>query len=158
MSQSVRKPSGAARFLGIVAIYAIPGPLIGAFGVNVLFTAYALGIEVPSGDTAALARLFWGGLVVGTMIASIIAYAFGVVSALGVGLAVAIGDRRRGAISGETALMAALVLWLLTALAVLLMVPAETQLVWAGMLLVGHLLAATLCTWIARRLFARRGR
>lgn len=142
-----------ARFAGIVALYALPGPLIGAIGVNGLFTLHAVGVALANGDVGDVARLFWGGLVIGTIISALIAYAFGIVSATGVGLIVAIRDRRRGGISWKAALFAALAFWLLTSLAALSVVPPDGLLQWVGALLAGHVLAAIFCTWAARRLF-----
>ena len=141
------------RFIGIVAIYAALGPLIGAFGVNALFTVYAVGVEIASGNFGDIARLFWGGIVVGTIVSAIIAYAFGIVSAAGVGLVVAFRDRRQGGISWRASFFAALAFWLLTSLAATAVVPEQGLVQWVGALLVAHVLAAAICTWAARRIF-----
>lgn len=141
------------RFAGIVAIYALLGPFLGAFSVNVLFAVYAVGVEIAMGNFGDIARLFWGGIVVGTMLFAIGAYAFGSVSAVGVGLVVAFRDRRKGGISWRTSLVAALAFWLLMSLAATAVVPPQGLVQWIGALLAAHVLAAAVCTWIARRTF-----
>lgn len=147
-----RSPSWG-RFAGIVALYGLLGPLVGAVGVSGLFTVLAIGGEVAKGDFGDIGRLLVGGMVVGTIVSLIIAYAFGIASALAVGLAVAYRDRRDGGISWRVALMSSLVVWLLTAAASTTVVPPGGRLQWIGALLIAHLLAAAICTWIARRLF-----
>lgn len=141
------------RFAGIVAIYALLGPLVGAIGVNGLFTVYAVGVEIANGNFGDIARLFWGGIVVGTIVSAIIAYTFGIVSAAGVGLVVALRDRRKGGISWKASFVAALAFWLLTSLAATAVVPPQGLVQWIGALLAAHVLAAAVCTWIARRTF-----
>lgn len=110
-------------------------------------------VEILNGNFGDLARLFWGGIVLGTIISSLIAYAIGIVPALGVGLAVALRDRRGGGISARTSFVAALAFWLLTSLAATAIVPPQGLAQWIGALLVAHGLSATLCTAIARRSF-----
>src|SRR5690606_32729147 len=119
-----------ARFAGILAIYALLGPLIGAVGVNGLFTVYAVGVEIANGNFGDIARLFWGGIVVGTIVSAILAYAYGIVSAAGVGLVVAFRDRRKGGISWRTSLVAALAFWLLMSLAATAVVPPQGLVQW----------------------------
>lgn len=140
------------RFVGIVAIYALLGPFMGAFSVNGLFAVYAVSVEMANSDFSDIARLFWGGIVVGTMLFAIGAYAFGSVSAVAVGLAVAFRDRSKGGICWRTALLAALVVWLLMSIAATTVVPREGLVQWVGALFVAHVLAAAVCTWIARRI------
>lgn len=141
------------RFGGIVALYVLLGPLMGAIGVSGLFTVYAMGVEIANGNFGDIARLFWGGIVVGTIVSAIIAYAFGIVSAAGVGLVVAFRDRRKGGISWRASFIAALALWLMTSLAATAVIPPQELVQWIGALLAAHLLAAAVCTWIARRIF-----
>jgi hypothetical protein len=141
------------RFIGIVAFYGLLGPLLGAIAANGLFTLYTVGVEIAKDNFSDVARLFWGGIVVGTIISVIIAYAFGIVSAVGTGLAVALRDRRKGGISWRTAIISALVMWLLTSVAATTVVPPEGLAQWVGALLVAHLLAASFCTWAACRIF-----
>lgn len=142
------------RFAGIIALYVLLGPLMGAVGANALFTVYAMGVEIANGNFGDIARLFWGGIVVGTMISAIIAYAFGIVSAAGVGLVVAFHDRRKDGISWRASSIAALAFWLLTSLAATAVVPPQGLLQWIGALLTAHVLAAAVCTWIARWVFS----
>ena len=152
MQAPTRAPSWA-RFAGIIALYGLLGPLVGAVGVNALFTVLAIGGEVAKGDFGDIGRLLVGGMVVGTIISLIIAYTFGIASAAAVGLAVAFRDWRDGGISWRVALMSSLVVWSLTAVASTAVVPPGGRLQWIGALLIAHLLAAAICTWIARRLF-----
>lgn len=142
------------RFAGVVALYVLLGPLMGAVGVNGLFTVYAMGVEIANGNFGDIARLFWGGIVVGTIILAIIAYAFGIVSAAGVGLVVALRDRRKGGVSWRASFIAALAFWLLTSVAATAVVPPQGLVQWIGALLAAHVLAAVVCTWIARRVFS----
>lgn len=141
------------RFVGIVAVFVALGPLAGAVGVNGLFTAYVVGVEIANGKFGDIARLFWGGIVVGTIVSAIVAYAFGIVSAASVGLAVAFRDRRKGGISWRASFIAALAFWLLTSVAATSVVPPQGLVQWIGALLAAHALAAAVCTWVARRIF-----
>lgn len=141
------------RFVGIVVLYAVVGPLMGALGVNALLAVLAVAAEVSRGNFDDIARLLVGGMVVGTIISAIIAYSFGIVSAAGVGLVVAVRDRRPGGVSWRTALIAALVFWALMSLAAAFVVPPQGLAQWIGALLAAHVLAAAACTWIARRIF-----
>lgn len=142
-----------ARFAGISALYGMLGPLVGAVGVNGLFTLMAIGSAMVKGNFGDIGRLLVGGMVVGTIVSVIIAYAFGIVSAVAVGLAIAFHDRRRGGISWRAALIAALVVWLLTSVAATTAVPPSGLPQWIGALLAAHVLATAACTWIARRIF-----
>ena len=141
------------RFAGIVALYVLLGPLMGAVGVTGLFTVYAVGVEIANGNFVDIARRFVGGMVGGTIFSVIIAYAYGIVSAAGVGLVVAFRDRRKGGISWKASLVAALAFWLLMSLAATAVVPPQGLVQWIGALLAAHVLAAAVCTWIARRIF-----
>lgn len=141
------------RFAGIVAIYALLGPFLGAFAVSGFLTVHAVGIEIANGNFDDIARLFWGGIVVGTIVSAIIAYAFGIVSAAGVGFVAAFRDQRKGGISWRASFVAALVFWLLTSLAATAVVPPQGLVQWIGALLAAHVLAAAGCTWIARQIF-----
>lgn len=141
------------RFCAILFIYAALGPLFGAIGVTAAFTAMAVGVEMWDGNFERIGRLLLGGMVIGTIVSVIAAYVLGIFSATCVGIAVAIRDRRRGGVSWRVALVSALILSLLTAMVALSAVPAEGLLQWIGVLFVAHLVAATICTWIARWIF-----
>ncbi|MDK8874214.1 hypothetical protein [Paracoccus sp. SSJ] len=141
------------RFAGIVAIYALLGPLVGAIGVTGLFTVYAVGVEIAIGNFDDIARRFVGGMLVGTIVSAILAYAYGIVSAADVGLVVAFRDRRKGGISWRMSLVAALAFWLLMSLAATAVVPPQGLVQWIGALLAAHVLAPAVGTWIARRIF-----
>lgn len=153
-ADSIHVPAQAPswrRFAGILALYALPGPFVGALAVSGLLTALAVVNESGSGNAGDIWRTVMGGMVILTLISLGIAYALGLVSALGVGLAVALSDRRRRGISWRVALIAALGFWLLVSGASLMVVPREGGLTWLAALLMAHLLAAAFCTWLARR-------
>lgn len=141
------------RFGAIVLFYAALGPFFGAIGVTAVFTAMAISVEVWHGNFGRIGQMLLAGMVIGTIVSVIAAYVLGIFSATCVGFAVAIRDRRRGGISWWAALISALLLWLLTAMLAFSAVPPEGSLQWIGALFVAHLLAATICTWIARRIF-----
>ncbi len=143
------------RFAGAVAVYGLLGPLVGAIGVTGLSTILAVGAAVAQGEFGDIARLLWGGLVVGTIVTAIIAYSVGIASAVGVGVAVASRDWRSGGISWRVALVSAVIFWLLTSVAIGTAVPAAELTQWVAALFVAHLLAVAACTWLARRLFGQ---
>ena len=122
--------------------------------MNILLSGLAAATEIARGNMGDVLRLLVGGVVVGTIVSLPLAYSFGLVSAVGVGLAVAIADRRGIGISCRHTLVWAGVFWLVTAGLVVIVVPAEGLLVWLVAFLVAHLLASCLCTLLARRLFA----
>jgi len=143
------------RFVGIVALYGLLGPMVGAVGVNSLFTVLAIGGEMTRGAFGDIGQLIVGGMVVGTIISLIVAYAIGIVPAAAVGFMVARRVRRENVISLRTALWSALVLGLLVSFAAMTVVPPDGRAQWIGALLVAHLLAAVVCTWVAQRVFGR---
>ena len=112
-----------------------------------------MGVEIANGNFGDIARRVVGGMVGGTIFSVIIAYAYGIVSAAGVGLVVAFRDRRKGGISWKASFVAALLFWLLMSLAATAVVPPQGLVQWIGALLAAHVLAAAVCTWIARRIF-----
>lgn len=147
------KSQSWGRFVGIVVLFGLLGPLVGAIAVNGIFTLYAVGVEFAKGTFDDIARLFWGGMVVGTIFSIIIAYALGTVSALAVGVTTAICSRRKSEISWRTVFVAAFVFWLLTSLAATTVVPPEGLVQWVSALFIAHMAAVAICTWIARRIF-----
>lgn len=150
-------PPTLGRSLAIVALFGLAGPLIGALGLNLLLTLFAAASEIARGEFAALPRQIIGGIIAGSIFAVILGYGVGTVSALGVGIIVAVRDRRVRGISLRTPVLAALGFWAASAVVVLLAVPQEGRLVWIAALLAAHLLAALACGWIARKLFGGAG-
>jgi len=142
------------RFMGIAILFALLGPVAGALGVNILLSVLAAAIEIARGNMGDVNRLLGGGIIIGTIISLPIAYSFGLVSAVGVGLAVATANQRGHGISWQVAFVWAGVFWLLMAALAMIIVPPGGLKVWLAGLLVAHLLAAALCTLLARRLFA----
>lgn len=144
------------RAAGVVALFALLGPLFGALGVNLFLSVLASAIEAAHGNHGDIGRLLVGGMVIGTIVALPIAYSVGLAPAAGVGLAVAFGDRRRRGISWRIALASAVLFWLaMAALAVAVIPPAGLP-TWLAALLVAHILAVVPCTAMARRLFGAR--
>lgn len=80
----------------------------------------------------------------------------GAVSSVAVGLVVALRDRRHGRISWRAALIGALVVWLVMAAFAALVIPPDGFLLWLVGLLVAHVVAAVLCTAIARLVLGNR--
>jgi hypothetical protein len=157
VTRQLERPARAwARLAAIVAIYGLLGPFVGAVGINAFLVAAAVGSEIARGEYGEIPRLIVGGFVIGLMISLIIAYAMGAASALVVGVAVAISDRRQRGISLRAALVTALVSWALTAAVAATFIPRDALAAWIALLLLAHLLAALVCTWIARRIFGGR--
>lgn len=142
------------RFAGITAFYALVGPLAGALAVTLLSVAISVAQAAAKGDLDDMDRLIWGGLIVGFLVSSIIAYTFGLASAIGVGVAAAIGARRDGAPSWRAVFSAAFVFWLGTTVAAALTTPSPGLAEWAGALFVGHLAGAAICTAATRGMSA----
>lgn len=112
--------------------------------------------EIARGAFTALSRQILGGVIVGSIFSLILGYAVGTVSAVGVGIIVAVRDCRVRGVSLRTVVLAALGLWLASAAVVLLAVPLEGRLAWIGALLAAHLLGGLACSWMARRIFGGR--
>jgi len=129
-----------ARFAVIIAIYGLLGPFMGAVGINAFLVAAAVGSEIARGEYGEIPRLIFGGFAIGVMISLIIAYAMGAASALVVGVAVAIADRRQRGISLRVALVTALVSWSLAAALATTFIPGDALAAWIALLLLAHLL------------------
>jgi len=155
-SQLDRPARAWARLAVITAIYGLLGPFVGAVGINAFLVAAAVGSEIARGEYGEIPRLIVGGFVIGLMISLIIAYVMGAASALVVGVAVALADRRQRGISLRVALVTALVSWALAAALATTFIPGDALAAWIALLLLAHLLAAVVCTWIARAIFGGR--
>ncbi|MFB9151275.1 hypothetical protein [Roseovarius ramblicola] len=149
---------GWRRFAGLVALYAVLGPLLGAVCVVLLFVALSVITEVAQGRFEAIGALLGRGLLL-TLVAGLpIAYSFGAVSSVAVGLIVALSDRRDGGISWRVALGGAVVSWGVAAVLAALVVPPDGFLVWLAGLFAAHVVAAWLCTWLAHLVFGKHPR
>lgn len=147
---------GWGRFAGIGALYALLGPLVGAIGAVVLLVLISVVGELAAGRAGAIGTLLWPGLPVTLAAGLPLAYSLGLVSSIAVGLVVALRDRHRGGISWPAALGAALALWGVMSALAALVIPGGSFLTWLVLLLAAHVLAAMICTWLARRLFPDR--
>lgn len=156
-SQSLSPASPSwGRFAGIVLLFMLLGPLVGAVGVNIVLSLMASVNEAVHGNYSDIAKVLAGGIVIGSIVSAFIAYSFGIVSAAGVGIAAAIGDRRKRGVSWTIVLVSATVFWLVMAVLATTVVPPEGVVQWVAGLLVAHLLAAVICGALARRLFGAR--
>ncbi|NKX45347.1 hypothetical protein [Roseicyclus persicicus] len=139
------------RSLGIVALFALAGPLLGGLGVNLLLTAVSVAQGLGDGAAGDLARRLVGGIIGGSIFAVLLAYAIGTAPALVVGAVMAACDRRgRGLTYGDAA-AAALACALVAAAGVVLLVEPGARAAWIAALVTAHLLGALGCTWAARR-------
>ncbi|HKL68593.1 hypothetical protein [Salibaculum sp.] len=145
---------GGGRFAGIAALYALLGPLLGAIGAVALLVLIAFVTELGVAQDGSIGAALWPGFLITLAAGLPLAYGFGLVSGIAVGLAVALHDRRRGGISWRVALGAAFVLWAVMSALAALVIPDESFLTWLILLLLVHVLAAGGCTWLARRVFA----
>jgi hypothetical protein len=144
-----RPPSPRARGAGIVALYTVAGPMIGALAVTVLSTALAA--TAAEGDD--LARSVVGGLIGGAVFAVILGYAVGLAPALALGLAVARAARGGQPVRWGAAMAAAAAIAAVLAVGALIAVPPAGRMAWIAALVVATLAAAAGCTALARRLF-----
>lgn len=144
------------RFAGILALFALVGPFLGAVGAVLMFVAMAVVTDLMQGRLDNLAGLMGRGLLT-TLVAGLpIAYSFGAVSSVAVGLVVALRDRWRGGITWRAGLGSAVAMWALMAGLAALVIPADGFLLWLAGLFVAHVVAAGLCTWLARRILGCR--
>lgn len=156
-SNPATTPNSWRRFAGIMAIFVLLGPVAGALGVNILFALMAVGQEIMTQgfNLSEVLRLLIGGIVVGTIVSAIVAYSFGIFSAVGVGLTVALGDRRNLGVSWKLGLIAAILFWVLLSGVASTFVPAQGLQAWIAALLIGHVLAALVCIGLARKIFGK---
>lgn len=143
------KRSASGRFVRIMIVFVALGPLIGSV---ILFTG--VGLQVAGMD---LLTDQWRGVLglVGaiTLMWLPLGYLVGGLAAAGVGLFVALWDRRTGVISWWVALGSAVGMWLLILFGSVTPCcdPDETFAV-LGLALAAHVIAALGCTAVARRL------
>ncbi|MCG6114871.1 MAG: hypothetical protein MEQ84_06685 [Mesorhizobium sp.] len=146
----------AGRFVGIVALFAMAGPPIGGLVVSVFLSLLAATPQLMVHDWVEAVTIFLTGTLFGTMFGLPIAYFSGVLPAAGVGLAVAICDRRMGLISWRIAMAAAIVSWVFVAMGAGSLIESdEGTRTWQIASLLAHLAAASFCWWMARTIFGR---
>mgnify|MGYP007011835851 FL=1 len=144
------------RLAGIVALFTLLGPLLGALGLIVLMSTLAALTALAGGDYGGIGPLLIGAITGGMLVALPPAYGFGLFPAGVVGLVVAIGERRRIGVAWGDALYGAVVLWLIAMILTIEVAPPQGRVFWFAGLLVAHLAGAALCTLIARKLFGAR--
>jgi hypothetical protein len=150
-------PPGWGRIAGIAALYALLGPLVGAIAAVGLLVLIDVVTVLGAGQGDAAGAVHGRGFLLLLAAGLPVAYGVGLPSSVAVGVIVALRDRREGAISRRAALAAALALWVvMSALAALVISTRGGLLTWLGMLLAAHVLAAMVCTRVARRLFSAR--
>ncbi len=151
-----RPGKSTGRFIGIVALFALLGPLIGGLVVSAYLGFLAATPQLASHGWAYAVMVFLTATSFGMMFGLPIAYALGIVPAVWVGLAVAIWNWRKGLISWRVAIGAALVSWLLVAMrAGDIIETDEGTRIWQISILLAHLVATGLCWWLARTIFGR---
>jgi len=145
---------GMQRVARIVAVYAIIGPVAGVVTFALVFATLVIVGPVPPGASraeGAMEALRWALVII--VMGMPAGFWIGLPVAAGVGLVVALGDRLFGVISWRIALGATAIFWLIPYLhAGDLHVSGDVRLSRTNGLLPAYLVAAPLCTWIARRL------
>lgn len=155
-AMGARPGKSTGRFFGIVALFALLGPLIGGLVVSAYLGFLAATSQLATQGWAEAVTVFVTGTLFGTLFGLPIAYAVGIVPAVWVGLAVAIWDWRKRLISWRIAILAALVSWLLIAMrAGDIIETDEGTRIWQISILLAHLVATGLCWWLARTIFGR---
>lgn len=104
------------RLFAILAVFALAGPPIGSLVVSTSLAVLAATAQLTAGKWSDAGTTFLVGSLFGTIFGLPIAYAVGILPAAGVGLAVALWDRRKGLLSWRIAISAALVPWLFIAM------------------------------------------
>lgn len=147
----------AGRFLGIVTLFALPGPPMGGMAVSAYLGFLAAASHLADHGWTDATEVFLTATLFSTVFGFSLAYIIGIVPAVGVGLAVAIWDMRKGLISWRVAIGAALVWWLLIAVrAGEIMEADEGTRKWQISMLLAHLVATGVCWWTARTIFGPR--
>lgn len=145
-----------ARFFGIVAVFALAGPPIGGLVLSAFLAVLAATPHLTTSSWAEASTTFMIGTLFGSLFGLPIAYAIGILPAAGVGLAVAVWDRRKGLISWRIAVGAALVPWLFIALrAGDIIETDEGTRIWQISMLLASVAATLVCWWLARAILGR---
>lgn len=152
-----RKPQPSiGRFAGIVAVFVVFGPPVGALAVTLLLAALGLSSGFAADGWLDQGRFALGVMLLGLVFGLPISYLVGAAPAVLVGLTTAAWDARRGSISLHVALGAALALGVLAALQPASLISAsEGERVAQVAIPLAHLAAAGLCWRLARAIFGR---
>jgi hypothetical protein len=152
-----RKPQPSIRrFAGIIAVFVVFGPPVGALAVTLLLAALGLSSGLAAEGWLDQGRFAVGVMLLGLVFGLPISYIVGAVPAALVGLATAAWDARTGSISLYVALGAALALGVLAALRPASLISAsEGESAAQVAIPLAHLSAAGLCWLLARTIFGR---
>jgi len=144
------------RFAGIVVVFVVVGPPVGALAVTLLLAAMGLTTGLAADGWLDQGRFAVGVMLLGLVFGLPISYTVGTVPAALVGFATAVWDARTGSISPYVALGAALVLGVLAASRAsgLVSAPEGERAAQIAIPLV-HMAAAWLCWLLARAIFDR---
>lgn len=154
--QKRKRQSPGSRFIGIVAVFLVIGPPVGALAVTLLLAALGLGSGQGAGGWADQGRLVVGAILLGLVFGIPISYIVGAVPAAMIGLATAAWDARKGRVPFHVPLGAALVLGVLAAGRLNhLVLSAGGERAAQVAVLLAHLAAACLCWLMARAIFAK---
>lgn len=146
-----RPKASTGRLFGIVAVFALIDPPIGGIVLSACLAFLAATPQLMAYRWAVAGYTFLIGTLCGTTFGLPIAYVIGTLPAAGVGLVVAMWDRRKGVISWRIAIGAALVPSVFVALRAGDIVGAdEGTRIWQITMLLAHLAAAVACGWLAR--------
>lgn len=147
-----RRHISAWHSAGIVLLFAIVGPLLGAIGVNLVLSGFAAASALAAGNLAEVPKLLIGGMLVGTTVSLPIAYTFGLPAALSSGIVAALTVRRSESIRVGPVLATATAFFVAVLVVLALMVERHALGAWAASLLLGHVLGVAICVRIGRRL------
>jgi hypothetical protein len=147
-----RRHISAWHSAGIVLLFAIVGPLVGAIGVNLVLSGIAAASALAAGNLAEVPKLLIGGMLVGTIVSLPIAYSFGLPAAVSCGIVAALTVRRSGSIRIGPVLTTAAISLVAVLVVLALMVELSALAAWAASLFLGHVLGVAICVSIGRRL------
>lgn len=152
-----RKPQPSIRrFAGIIAVFVVFGPPVGALAVTLLLAALGLSSGLAAEGWLDQGRFALGVMLLGLVFGLPISYLVGAARAALVGLATAAWNARTRRISLHVALGAALALGVSAALRPASLISAsEGERVAQIAIPLAHLAAAGLCWLLARAIFGR---
>ena len=152
-----RKPQPSIRrFAGIIAVFVVFGPPVGALAVTLLLAALGLSSGLAAEGWLDQGRFALGVVLLGLVFGLPISYLVGAAPAALVGLTTAAWDARTGSISLNVARGAALALGVSAALRPASLISAsEGERVAQVAIPLAHLAAAGLCWLLARTIFGR---
>lgn len=154
--QNSKRQSSGSRFIGIVAVFVVIGPPVGALAVTLLLAALSLGSGHAADGWADQGRFVVGAMLLGLVFGIPISYIVGAVPAALTGLATAAWDANKGRVPFYVPLGAALVLGVLAAGRLGRLVSAgDGERTAQIAVLLAHLAAACLCLLVVRAVFIR---